>query len=151
MADRYGGIQNFGDYSRTRDARRALERQLAKGPVEVVPANEPTVPEPLKEWAKPARLLWITASTDEASAFFSSGDWMRLWITCNYYSDMLTGKTRYSAQAMEVVTSAMTELRLSDRAKRQDGIIVRRDEGSDADLEWLAGVLESTDESTDDE
>lgn len=140
MSSKYEGFQG-GNYGRERDARRGLERALAKGPVEQVESRSVFIPEPLETWEKPAKMLWVAATQDEARDYWSSGDWMRLWITCSYYDDMLSGRTRYSAQAMEVVMTTMTELRLSDRAKRQDGIIVVRDDDVDADMEWLEAAL----------
>jgi hypothetical protein len=151
--------QQIGEhgYARQRDARRNFLRKQG-GPVgERIEANEALVPAPDAEWAEPAKAFWTMARSDEAEQFWSSGDYMRLWIACQYYSDMLAGRTRYSAQAMEVIMSTMTELRLSDRAKRADGIIVVRTEEPDVDPEaagWveeqLAGLAEGETGATED-
>lgn len=129
MADRYAGFKGEGDYATTSAARRGLERAIAKaGPMETIEAKEVIKPRPNEKWCYRAKEIWALASCDEAVDLFSSGDWLHLKMVCDLYDDMLTGKTRYSAQSMEVVMTTLSNLRLTDRAKRQDNIVVDRSE-----------------------
>jgi hypothetical protein len=143
MADPMSKYLGEGKYGSQSAETRALKRiENRNGGTDTIPAKELVKPEPNPEWHERAKTLYVCAVSDEASDMWSSGDWLRLNMTCDYYSDMLNGRTRYSAQALEIVFAQLNELRLSDRVKNADGIFVARGEESTDEVDdYIAGVI----------
>lgn len=150
MASPNSGFLGENNYASRDNAKRAERRALARleGPVglERIQGWEPVKPEPSEAWCPEAKMVWVMASRDEAILYWSSGDWMHLWLTCDYLDRALTDPHKHtpSAQAMTVVMDTLRGLKLTETAKRANGIIVNRDEIvlDDADV-WLQEILEA--------
>lgn len=148
MADTTQGYKQ-GDYATASAQRRGMERAIAKnGHLTVIQAKEVIKPEPDPDWHQAAKEMWVFASIDEAADLWSSGDWFRLKMLCETYSAERNGTYADGtpraprAQVLEVLFAQMTELRLSARAKQQDGFLVDRGTEPVGDTEWLSGALE---------
>lgn len=147
MADANAGFT--GNYATASAERRGMERHLAKnGHLTIIQAKEVVKPEPDPEWHQAAKIMWTLASCDEAIDQWSSGDWLRLFMLCETYSAERNGTYADGtpraprAQVLEVLFAQMTELRLSARAKQQDGFLVDRGTEPVGDNDWLNSALE---------
>lgn len=150
MASPNGGFLGEGNYSNRANAKRAEARALSRleGPVglERIQGWEVVKPEPNADWCPEAKMVWVMASQDEAMLYWSSGDWMHLYLTCDYLDRALTDPRKHtpSAQAMTVIMDTLKSLKLTETAKRANGIIVNRDEVVlDETDEWLNNVIQA--------
>jgi hypothetical protein len=148
VASPTAGFLGQGNYASRDNEKRAERRALARleGPVglERIQAFEVVKPEPNPEWCHEARMVWVMACNDEAVLHWSSGDWMHLYLACDYLHRALTDPKKHtpSAQAMTVIMETLKALKLSDSAKRSNGILVNRDEvEQDPDDAWLDNII----------
>lgn len=150
MASPNAGFLGQGSYASRENEKRAERRALARleGPtgLERIQAFDVVKPEPNGDWCQEARMVWVMASNDEAVLNWSSGDWMHLYLACDYLDRTLTDPRRHtpSAQAMTVVMETLRALKLTDSAKRSNGILVCRDEVEhDEDDVWLSNIIKA--------
>lgn len=160
MSSAYEGFKG-DDYANASAQRRGLERSIAKnGHLTILPAREVIKPEPDPEWHQAAKEMWVLSSVDEATDTWSSSDWLRLKMLCETYSAERNGTYADGtpraprAQVLEVLFAQMTELRLSARAKQQDGFLIDRSGEPVGDEGWLnnalkGGVLDKEDDEDD--
>lgn len=150
MASPNAGFLGEGAYSNRNNAKRAEARALARleGPVglERIQAFEVIKPEPNENWCYEAKMVWTLSMNDEAILYWSSGDYMHLYLACDYLDNANTDPRRHtpSAQAMTVIMDTLKGLKLTETAKRANGIIVNRDEVVvDETDEWLNNVIQA--------
>lgn len=89
-------------------------------------------------------MVWVMSAHDEATLHWSSGDWMHLYLACDYLDRATTDPRKYtpSAQAMTVIMDTLKSLKLTDSAKRANGILVNRDVPQrDETDEWLDNII----------
>ena len=158
MPNPNAGFLGEGNYSNRANAQRAERRALARleGPVglERIQGFEVIKPEPNSEWSYEAKMVWTMASNDEATLYWSSGDWMHLYLACDYLHRANTDPRKHtpSAQAMTVIMDTLKSLKLTETAKRANGIIINRDEVVlDETDEWLNNVIQAEFQKTETE
>jgi hypothetical protein len=121
------------DQSRERDANRGDRLPISKGtlrPVEDVWA-------PDEEWSPMVQELYLSAAESGQSDFYQKSDWMLWYSLCedlNYYKRM--GKR--SGQMLQTIYSSMTELLVTEGARRKARIILTDPEPEEDDAAVLA-------------
>ncbi|MDO3394909.1 hypothetical protein QWJ41_04205 [Nocardioides sp. SOB44] len=157
MADPRAGYLE-GDYATKSAEKRGERRALEKaGHLTYLEPKEVVKPEPDPEWHHAAKTMWTLASMDEAADLWSSGDWLRLFMLCNYYSAEMSstyadGTPRTpKAMSMEVIFNQLTELRLSARSKQADGYLIDRSEPEPDPAEQIRADVAALFEDEDDE
>lgn len=121
------------DLSRERDAQRGDKMPIAKGtlrPVEDVPA-------PGEDWHEIAVELYLSAAESGQSDFYQKSDWLLWYSLCedlSYYKKM--GKR--SGQMLQTIYSTMTELLVSEGARRRARIELLEPEPEQDDATVLA-------------
>lgn len=134
-----------GGYSRADNEKRALARLEAQvGGVETIGAKAVIRPEPSQDWAYEPKLLWTLAMADEAVDGWSSGDYAQLYLACEVLHRAFTDERRRTppANTLDVVFGVLRELRLSDTAKRNAGILVNREPVEvDPNQQWLDDLI----------
>lgn len=139
------GFLGEGQYASRSEENRAVKRVIARSTELVeVEENDRVLIDPNPDWSEPARLLWVMAWKDEAASTWGNGDAAQLWLLCEHLSQAGMKK----AYSLEIVLKGLNELRLSDRAKRQDGILVLRgEEKTETDEEKVIRLLEGTEDN----
>lgn len=121
------------DLSRGRDAERGDRAPIGKGtlrPVENVPA-------PGEDWCELAKELYLSAAESGQADFYQKSDWMLWWSLCedlDYYKRM--GKR--SGQMLQTIYSTMTELLVTEGARRKANVILTDPEPEEDDAAVLA-------------
>lgn len=121
------------DLSRERDTNRGDRLPLTKGtlrPVEDVPGPDP-------DWHPIAQELYLSAAESGQSDFYQKSDWLLWFSLCedlSYYKKM--GKR--SGQMLQTIYSTMTELLVSEGARRRVRIELHEPEPEEDDAAVLA-------------
>jgi hypothetical protein len=121
------------DLSRERDAKRGDRMPISKGtlrPVTDVPGPDP-------DWHPIAQELYLSAAESGQSDFYQKSDWMLWFSLCedlSYYKTM--GKR--SGQMLQTIYSTMTELLVSEGARRKVSIELHEPEPEEDDAAVLA-------------
>jgi hypothetical protein len=129
-------VENDLARSSRRADQRMLERFSTLG-AEVVTGGEVIKPEPKAGWNTIAKTAWVLASEDEASARWGSGDWLQLFIACEYVTRLFQRGKRPPADGVRVLFDILNGLQLSDTAKRRTGLLVDRS-GASGDDQYAA-------------
>jgi len=129
-----GPIPNHSsDLSRDRDTNRGDRMPLTKGtlrPVVDVPGAD-------EDWHPIARELYISAAESGQSDFYQKSDWLLWYSLCedlSYYKTM----GRRSGQMLQTIYSTMTELLVSEGARRRARIELHDPEPEQDDAAVLA-------------
>lgn len=130
MADATIGYLGHNNYASTSGQQQAIKRIIERtGQFKELEGWEVPIPEPSKDWEPTAGMLWSQIRADESSADFGAGDWAQAWIAVELLNRALTDPKRHtpSAQMIAEVFTVLRDLRLSQRQKMQDGILVNRE------------------------
>lgn len=129
-----GPIQNRPeDLSRSRDVNRGDRLPISKGTLR--PVDDIPLPDP--EWSALVTGLYLSAATSGQSDFYQNSDWWLWYSLCedlNYYKRM--GKR--SGQMLQTIYSTMTELLVTEGARRRARIILDDPEPEQEDAAVLA-------------
>lgn len=121
------------DQSRERDANRGDRLPIAKGtlrPVEDVPGPDP-------DWHPLAQDLYLSAAESGQADFYQKSDWLLWYSLCedlSYYKNM--GKR--SGQMLQTIYSTMTDLLVTEGARRKARVILSDPEPEEDDAAVLA-------------
>lgn len=121
------------DQSRERDANRGDRLPISKGtlrPVENVPA-------PAEDWPEMVQELYLSAAASGQSDFYQESDWWLWYSLCEdlaYYKRM--GKR--SGQMLQTIYSTMTDLLVTEGARRKARVILTDPEPEEDDAAVLA-------------
>jgi hypothetical protein len=121
------------DQSRDRDNNRGDRLPISKGtlrPVTDVPGPDP-------EWHQLAQELYLSAAESGQADFYQKSDWLLWYSLCedlSYYKKM--GKR--SGQMLQTIYSTMTELLVTEGARRKARIILTDPEPEEDDAAVLA-------------
>lgn len=142
-----GPIRNRStDLSRERDANRSDRLPLTKGTLRPVL----DVPAPGEDWHEIAKDLYLSAAESGQSDFYQKSDWLLWYSLCedlSYYKKM--GKR--SGQMLQTIYSTMTELLVTEGARRKVSIELHEPEDEEDDAAVLALVDYRTDLGLEDE
>ncbi len=122
-----------GDHSRDRDLNRAGRLPISKGtlrPVDNIPPHDESWPEMVQD-------LYLSAAESGQSDFYQQSDWMMWWSLCDdlaYYKK----QTRRSGQMLQTIYSAMTDLLVTEGARRKARVILSDPEPEQDDAAVLA-------------
>lgn len=123
------------DLSRDRDSQRGDQIPISKG--ELRPVND--VPAPDSDWPDMVQELYLSAAVSGQSDFYQMSDWWLWYSLCEdlaYYKKM----GRRSGQMLQTIYSSMTELLVSEGARRKARIILSDPEPEEDDAVLLALV-----------
>lgn len=121
------------DQSRARDANRGDRLPISKGILR--PVNDVWAPD--ENWIPMVQELYLSAAESGQSDFYQKSDWMLWYSLCedlNYYKKM--GKR--SGQMLQTIYAAMTELLVSEGARRKARVILSEPEPEGEDAAVLA-------------
>ena len=121
------------DLSRGRDAERGDRPPISKGTLREVT----DVWAPSEDWLPMVQELYLSAAESGQSDFYQKSDWMLWYSLCedlNYYKKM--GKR--SGQMLQTIYSTMTELLVTEGARRKANVILTEPEPEEDDAAVLA-------------
>lgn len=123
------------DLSRERDSQRGDQIPISKG--ELRPVYD--VPAPDEDWHPIVQGLYLSAAESGQADFYQMSDWWLWYSLCedlDYYKKM----GRRSGQMLQTIYSSMTELLVSEGARRKARIILSDPEPEEDDAAVLALV-----------
>jgi hypothetical protein len=113
-------------------------------PPKVIPAFEDieyTRPEPEPSWREPVKRWYNSVELSAYSQLYQPSDWETVWILADYMNNLKTS----SAHALAALMNAMSDLMITEGARRRAKVEIQRLGVDDFEEERQARVLDIKD------